>query len=93
MDIVHDETARTFRMHIDGALASLRYELDHGIMSITHTNVPEALAGRGVGSALVRAALDAARGKGWKVIPACPFAEAWMRRHPETADLRAGDGG
>lgn len=88
MDIQHDETARTFRLRIDEQLASLRYELDRGIMTITHTNVPDALGGRGIGGELVRTALDIARRNGWKVIPACSFADAWMRRHPETADLR-----
>lgn len=88
MDIQHDETARTFRLHIGEQLASLRYEFDRGTMTITHTNVPDALGGRGIGGELVRAALDTARRNGWKVIPACSFADAWMRRHPETADLR-----
>lgn len=89
MDIFHDPAGHAFLVRIDDAQASLRYELDAGVMTITHTNVPEALGGRGIGSALVRTALDAARRNGWKVRPECTFADAWMRRHPETADLRA----
>jgi predicted GNAT family acetyltransferase len=88
MDIHHDETGHQFDIQIGEAHASLRYELDAGVMTITHTNVPEALGGRGIGSELVHAALDIARRRGWKVIPACSFADAWMRRHPETEDLR-----
>lgn len=91
MNIQHDETGHVFSVLIDDAQASLRYELDAGIMTITHTNVPEALGGRGIGGELVRAALDTARRQGWKVVPACSFADAWMRRHPETADLCAGN--
>ena len=74
---------------VDGALCALDYTLDHGVMTITHTLVPEAVGGRGLAGTLVRAALDAARLEGWKVVPACSYAKAWMVRHPEFDDLRA----
>ena len=41
---------------------------------------------RGLGAALVRAALDDARDRGFRVVPICPFVEAYVRRHPEDAD-------
>jgi len=45
--------------------------------------VPKKLEGRGVGSKLIRAALDSARDRGLKVIPICPFVKAFIVRHPE----------
>jgi hypothetical protein len=52
-----------------------------------HTEVPKALEGRGIGSGLIRGVLDAARSEGLKVKPVCPFAKAYIERHPEYADL------
>ena len=57
------------------------------MLSILHTEVPPELEGRGIGTALVRAALDWARREHFTVKPFCPFTAAYMRRHPETQDL------
>jgi uncharacterized protein len=54
----------------------------------THTVVDDAFEGRGVGSTLVRAALDAVRDEGLRVVPQCPFVRSYIERHPEYADLR-----
>jgi len=50
--------------------------------------VPKALEGRGIGSSLIRGVLDTARSQGQKVNAVCPFARAYIERHPEYADLR-----
>ena len=85
---VHDNPAESrFETMIDGATAVAEYRLADGRITFTHTVVPQALEGRGVGSALVRAALAAARERGLKVVPRCSFVAGYMRRHPETQDL------
>lgn len=89
LDIQHNRGARRFEVDVDGAHCVLDYTLAEGGMAITHTEVPPAAGGRGVAGELVRTALDFARAKGWKVAPLCSYAEAWMTRHPEYADLRA----
>ena len=53
----------------------------------THTLVPHAIEGKGVGSKLIRAALDSARDQGLKVVPQCPFVAVYIDRHPEYRDL------
>ena len=53
----------------------------------THTEVDDAFEGRGVGSVLVRAALDAVRGEHLRVVPQCPFVKGWIGKHPDYADL------
>lgn len=58
-------------------------------MTITHTEVPVAVGGRGIAGALVQSALEMARANGWQVIPACSYAAAWIKRHPACADLQA----
>ena len=49
--------------------------------------LPRELGGRGVGSTLVRGALEAIRAKGLKVVAKCPFVAAYMGKHPEFKDL------
>jgi predicted GNAT family acetyltransferase len=49
--------------------------------------VDDAFEGHGVGSTLVREALDAVRGEGLRVVPQCPFVKEFIGRHPEYADL------
>jgi predicted GNAT family acetyltransferase len=71
----------------DGAFAIAQYTLSEGTITFTHTEVPEFHEGKGVGSALIRFALAAARQRGLKVIPICPFFAAYIEKHPEEHDL------
>jgi len=65
------------------------YETADGRLVFTHTEVDPDREGEGVGSALVRGALDDARRRGMPVVPRCPFVSAWIDRHPDYADMRA----
>jgi predicted GNAT family acetyltransferase len=56
---------------------------------LVHTEVPEALSGRGIGSAIARAVLDDARAHGRRVVPECKFIASYISRHPEYAGLVA----
>jgi predicted GNAT family acetyltransferase len=71
----------------DGSLAIADYTLHPGKIIFTHTFVPPAYEGQGVGSALIRHALAAARERGLKVVPICPFFAAYIKRHREEQDL------
>lgn len=53
---------------------------------LAHTEVAEGHEGEGLGGTLVRGAIEAIRGKGKTVIPTCPFAAAYVDRHPELDD-------
>lgn len=87
--IAHDPAARRFTTTVDGVEAQLEYLRGGGVITITHTRVPEAIGGRGIAGALVKAAMDHARAEGLRVKPACTYAAAWLERHPDYADLRA----
>jgi predicted GNAT family acetyltransferase len=67
----------------DGHRAVLRYQLKRGHLVLEHTEVPPELEGRGIGSALVEAAVERARTEGLRLVAVCPFASAWLRRHPD----------
>jgi predicted GNAT family acetyltransferase len=49
--------------------------------------VPPELGGKGIGSKLIRGALDQVRDDGLKVIPQCPFVKAFIEKHPDYQDL------
>jgi uncharacterized protein len=66
-----------------GGAAELVYRLDGDRLVLVHTEVPDAWEGRGVGGALVRAALRRAGANGLTVVPWCPFARHWLRAHPD----------
>jgi predicted GNAT family acetyltransferase len=87
---VHESGQGRWTVAIDDQLALLDYTIEDGVMTIRHTEVPKALGGRGIAGELVRAALDYARAEGYRVRPACEYAVAWMAKHPEYDDLRAG---
>jgi predicted GNAT family acetyltransferase len=87
--IKHDVDAGQFTATVDGQLSLLQYRLKDGVMKIVHTEVPPALAGHGIAGDLMRAALDTARSKGWRVVPACSYAKAFLEGHAQYADLLA----
>lgn len=80
-----------YELNVDGHVATLAYHRRGGILYLTHTEVPEALEGRGVGSRIVKHALDTARAAGEKVAPWCPFVRAYIRRHPEYEEIVAAE--
>ncbi|MFE9013310.1 GNAT family N-acetyltransferase [Streptomyces cyaneofuscatus] len=57
------------------------------LIAFLHTEVSPRYEGKGVGSALVRTALDEARAAKLRVLPTCPFFAGWIARHPEYQDL------
>ena len=65
------------------------YQGADGVVELPHTEINRAHGGQGLGTALVRHALEDIRAGGQHVKPSCPFVAAYMNRHPATADLRA----
>ena len=78
-----------FEIHVDGRIAGFaQYRMgDPGLIVFTHTEIDDAYEGRGLGSILIRAALDAARSRSLAVRPECPFVRGYIGRHPEYLDL------
>jgi uncharacterized protein len=71
----------------EGLAAIVEYRLGSGWIAFLHTEVRPDLEGQGVGGRVARAVIEAARGRGLKVIPRCPFISAWLTRHPEHHDV------
>ncbi len=90
--VTDNRAAQRYELRVDGELAGfVQYRVRDGVVVLTHTEVDPAFEGRGLGSALARAALDDVRASGRSVLPLCPFIAGYVRRHPEYVDLVVAD--
>ena len=85
--ISHNPTEKRFEAKVGSEVAVSEYMRVGDSFIFTHTEVPESLEGQGVGSALVKWALDYLRDNGFTAAPLCPFVKGYIQRHPEYADL------
>jgi predicted GNAT family acetyltransferase len=85
---VRDNPGRhRFEMDTEAGIAFANYRRDGQTLIISHTEVPRALEGRGLGSQLVSGMLDLVRSRGETIVPLCGFVRFFLRDHPEYADL------
>lgn len=87
LEVKHDKQAKRFETTIDGQTGYVSYHEQGDALVYDHTIVPQALGGRGVGSALVKQALDYARENDKRVIPQCSFVAFYINKHSEYQDL------
>jgi predicted GNAT family acetyltransferase len=86
--VTDNREAGRFELAKGDQLAFLKYERKPDRLVLVHTEVPSSLRGQHIGDVLVKAALEAARAEGLRVVPQCPFVQAYLRRHPELATSR-----
>jgi predicted GNAT family acetyltransferase len=88
-DVTDNAAEHRFELKAGDHLAVAYYTLAPGIVTFTHTEVPAALSGQGIGSKLVRGALEQVRARGLKIVSKCPFVSAFIAKNAEFADLVA----
>lgn len=83
-----DDGANRYEITVDGAPGGFaEFREVEGAIVFAHTVVEDAFEGKGVGSDLVRGALDDVRARGGSVVPLCSFVRAWIDRHEAYGDL------
>lgn len=83
-----DEENHRYALEVDGRHAGMAvYHLRGGRHFFVHTEVDEEFSGKGLGTRLVKYALDDVREAGGSVVPLCPLFAAYIKRHPEYDDL------
>lgn len=87
LTITHDKQAKRFETSIDGHTGYISYQERDDTLVYDHTIVPQELGGRGIGSALVKHALNYAREQNKKVVPQCSFVSSYISKHPDYQDL------
>lgn len=76
-----------FEMGLDDGLALLEYTRKDDKIYLTHTEVPKAQQGNGIGTKLVRHTLDYLRSQNITAVPLCSFVQHFINEHPEYADI------
>jgi hypothetical protein len=86
-DIVNNKAQQRYELAVDGHIAATYYKIEGNIITFIHTEVPPELGGKGIGSKLIRGALDQARADRLKVIPQCPFVKTFIEKNADYQDL------
>lgn len=86
--LVNNEADRRFELVVEGQTAIVEYTRTGQSMALNHTEVPGALEGRGVGSAIVEKTLRYLEANQLRLVPLCPFVVSYLKRHPEWERLR-----
>ncbi len=85
--VLNNEADNRFEVRTGNDIAWIDYDRSGNQITFTHTEVPEAFEGKGIGKGLVTAALDFARGEDLEVIPRCRFIASYIKRNPEYLEL------
>jgi predicted GNAT family acetyltransferase len=85
--VVENVAGSRFEMAFPGGRAFASFRRDGDRLIVTHTEVPAAFNGQGLGSRLCLGMFETARTTGRRIVPACSFVTDWARRHPEFADV------
>jgi predicted GNAT family acetyltransferase len=90
LEIADNPAESRYEAREDGRVVGFsEYKLAGQTVVFVHTEVDSSVEGRGIGSRLVREALDDVRRRGLRVTAYCPFVAAYLKRHREYEDLRA----
>lgn len=88
--VVQNADRRRFEALVEDRVAGfITYRSTEETVDLQHTVVKPEYEGQGVGSLLVRTTLEQIRDAGKKLIPTCPFVQAYLESHPEWDSLRA----
>ena len=92
-EVRDDAGERRYELDTPAGVAFAAYADDGAVRTFTHTVVPRAAEGQGVGSRLIAGALADVRARGLRIVPQCAFVRAWLQRHPDDGDLLADGAG
>ncbi|HEX9929294.1 MAG TPA: GNAT family N-acetyltransferase [Pyrinomonadaceae bacterium] len=87
LKVIDNKEKERFEIDLDGKTALIDYSEQNGVVAMTHTEVPQEFEGKGVGSKLVKGALDLVKNENKRIRPLCTFVAAYIKRHPEYESL------
>jgi len=84
--LINEKSSR-FELNIDDKIAFIDYKIGKsGKMYLIHTEVPEDIGQKGIGSKLVKETLDYLKSEGTLIVPSCPFIRRYLKKHPGVYD-------
>ena len=82
-----NEAESQFEFQIGDQTALIEFAIEGDKIYLTHTEVPESLSGKGVGSELVKQTLQHIKKQNLTVMPLCSFVAKYIDNHPEWHSL------
>jgi predicted GNAT family acetyltransferase len=84
ISIVKNEELSRFEIYSDGELAGFAdFKIENQMISYTHTEIDPRFGGQGLGSQLIKEALDEALEQNLEVAPYCSFVSAYIKKNSE----------
>ena len=87
--VIDNAAEHRFELTENGLTAFADYHVNGDRVSIPHVEAPPALQGTGAAGRLMEGLVERIRADHRKIVPLCPYAAAWLKRHPEHADVLA----
>ncbi len=86
--IFQNPDKKRFEWNVEGHTAFIDYTLNNqNEIFLTHTEVPQELGGKGIGSKLVKAVLDYIKAEEWTLYPECDFIASYLKKNQEYQSL------
>jgi len=85
--LIHNKDENKYEFHIDDYIAYITYDNQDGVLHLTHTIVPDALAGKGLAKKLTIAVMEEIEAQGLKMQPQCSYIVAFVEKNPDYARL------
>ncbi|NDV79192.1 GNAT family N-acetyltransferase [Dysgonomonas sp. 511] len=83
-ELIDNTDENRYEFRVNKHIAKIEYiKTNNGEIYLTHTEVPTALEGQGIGSQLVEKVLADVDRKGLRLIPLCPFVAGYIKKHPD----------
>ncbi len=86
--LINNENAKQYELEAEGLKARIEYIIaKNNVIYLTHTEVPSQLEGKGIGSTIVKLALEDIKSREMQLMPLCPFVAAYIKRHEEWNEI------
>jgi predicted GNAT family acetyltransferase len=89
LDLLDNEEAGRYELDVEGQTVFARYRRDGDVLTILWVEAPPALRGTGAAGKLMSLVAEVAKSRGWRVVPVCGYAAAWLRGNNTYRDLVA----
>ena len=84
ISVVKNYELNRFEIYSDGELAGFAdFKIEIQVISYTHTEIDPRFGGQGLGSQLIKEALDEALEQNLEVAPHCSFVSAYIKKNSE----------
>ena len=83
-ELIDNEERHQYEFNIGKYVPKIEYiKTKNGEIYLTHTEVPVALEGKGVGSQLAEKVLKDIEKQELRLVPLCPFIAGYIQKHPD----------